>query len=76
MSEKEKCRFIERCPMFPLFRSDAVKRIYQIHYCEGSFQSCQRFQSASQGIMPDPRLLPDGKMMPEVPTVMTANTAR
>jgi len=59
-----KCRFIDRCPMFPLFRSDAVKRIYQIHYCEGSFENCQRYQSASQGVMPDSRLLPDGKMIP------------
>ena len=58
------CPFIERCPMFPLFQLDGVRRIYQSKYCQADFQACQRYQKASKGNMPDPRLLPDGRMLP------------
>ena len=49
--------------MFPVFTSSAVLRIYQIRYCEGRFNECKRFESASQGVMPPPTLLPDGDLL-------------
>jgi hypothetical protein len=59
------CRFAERCPMFPLMSGRPALQFYQINYCESDFSTCARYQQASQGEMPDPHLLPDGKWLPE-----------
>lgn len=64
-AERERCRFVSRCPMFPVFTNSSVLRIYQIRYCEGRFNECKRFESASQGVMPPPTLLPDGDLLEE-----------
>ena len=58
------CPFLSRCPMFPLFENEPIKKVYQANYCHGEFTDCQRYHLASSGTMPDPRLLPDGKMLP------------
>ena len=50
--------------MFPRFQSQSILRIYQIRYCEGRFDTCKRYESASKGVMPDPDLLPDGERLP------------
>ena len=60
----EHCPFITRCPMFPLFENEPIKRVYQLTYCTGDFDVCHRYNLASRGTMPDPRLLPDGTMLP------------
>lgn len=60
-----RCKFIDRCPVFPLFESKQILRIYQINYCESRYETCARFELASAGTVPDPRLLPDGAMVPE-----------
>lgn len=62
--EGEPCQFVERCPMYPVFRSTAALKIYQTVYCYGAFTTCERFKLASTGTMPSPALLPDGKSMP------------
>ncbi|HEB91334.1 MAG TPA: hypothetical protein ENI85_17290 [Deltaproteobacteria bacterium] len=59
-SRDARCRFAERCPMYPIFESRHILRIYQIQYCESRFENCERFKLASRGEMPDPQLLPDG----------------
>ena len=59
-ANSEHCPFIKRCPMFPEFQSKSVLRVFQIFYCEGDFNGCARYKSASQGVMPPPTLLPDG----------------
>ena len=61
----ELCPFITRCPMFPLFENEPIRRVYQLTYCKGDFQECHRYNLASEGTMPDPRLLPDGSMLPQ-----------
>jgi hypothetical protein len=67
MDEQESapCRFIERCPMFPLFQSRSALRVYQEVYCRGRFETCERYQLASKGEMPAPSLLPDGGRAPK-----------
>jgi len=65
------CAFMQRCPMFPLFQLDGVRRIYQAKYCTSDFESCKRYKIASTGRMPEPRLLPDGRMLPS--SVRTPN---
>lgn len=46
--------------MFPIFASKGVLRIYQLNYCEGRFDVCERYKLAIVGKMPDAGLLPDG----------------
>ncbi|MEZ4215730.1 MAG: hypothetical protein R3E88_04565 [Myxococcota bacterium] len=58
-----RCPFIARCPMFPLFESQHVLRIYQIQFCESKFERCMRHQKASRGVMPPANLLPDGQTL-------------
>lgn len=62
---KKHCPKITMCPMFPLFRSRQVLRVFQIRYCESNFTECQRYQLATSGTMPDRRLLPDGGWLTE-----------
>ena len=66
--DNQPCRFVARCPMFPLFSSKETLRIFQIHYCHSANHSeCERFKKASRGVMPDPTLLPDGSHLPNRP---------
>ena len=51
--------------MFPIFQNKHVLRIYQIQYCESQFENCERYKQASKGTMPEPELLPDGKVLSE-----------
>lgn len=46
--------------MYPVFSSKSVLAVYQTLYCTGRYQRCARYESASQGTMPEPNLLPDG----------------
>jgi CheY-like chemotaxis protein len=64
LPDTEACPFSNRCPMFPLFENEPIKKVYQTNYCFDDFTTCQRYHLASSGNMPDPRLLPDGKMLP------------
>ena len=57
------CRFITRCPMFPVFRSRSVLRVYQLIYCYRKYETCSRYKLASCGTMPEPTLLPDGSTL-------------
>lgn len=50
--------------MYPRFSSTAVLAIYQTLYCKSRFQKCRRYELASQGVMPEPDLLPDGDRLP------------
>ena len=57
------CPNVDRCPMFPRFRSDSPLRVIQSLYREGAYERCERYRLASQGTMPDPRPLPDGRRL-------------
>jgi CheY-like chemotaxis protein len=61
---EEPCPYYQRCPIFPLFENEPIRRVYQRNYCFGEFEDCQRYHLASRGTMPDPRLLPDGALLP------------
>lgn len=64
-ADGKQCRFLAKCPMFPLFTSKSILRIYQIRYCEGTYTDCARYKKASQGVMPPANLLPDGDVLPD-----------
>lgn len=60
------CPHIERCPMFKVFQSKALLRIWVMRYCESDrYPTCERFQLAAMGT-PVPRtLLPNGQRLAE-----------
>ncbi|MFT5442391.1 MAG: hypothetical protein ACI8W3_001433 [Myxococcota bacterium] len=59
----EQCRFMAKCPIFPIFRCEHTLKTFQLIYCESRFEDCARFKLASTGTMPGPRLLPDGTIL-------------
>ena len=54
---------MKRCPMFPIFTSQSVLKVYQALYCQGRYHGCKRYELASSGTMPPPELLPDGSKL-------------
>jgi hypothetical protein len=59
-----RCRFVERCAMFPLFVNDFGLKVFKTTYCHASaHQRCHRYKLAISGTMPDPDLLPNGRRL-------------
>lgn len=57
------CPHVISCPMFTLFTARDSLRVWQIHYCDGRFEGCERLRLARAG-EPVPRdLLPNGKTL-------------
>ena len=46
--------------MFELFRLKSALKVWQIHYCEGTFDKCVRFQRSCAAETVPPNLLPNG----------------
>jgi hypothetical protein len=61
------CPHAKGCPLFPLFRLRASLSIWQTHFCEGDFASCERYRLSQAGRRVPPNLLPNGKTL-ELPT--------
>lgn len=59
------CPKMSGCPVFPEFRNQSALKTMQALYCEGDFSRCERYKSASKGIMPPKDLLPDGSRLPK-----------
>jgi len=61
------CPRRENCPLYPQFKSQFILRIFQNTYCEtaSAWEDCARHLSASRGVIPSPRLLPNGDRLPE-----------
>lgn len=53
------CPNLESCPIFKYFRSYA-KKAYMRMYCEGDFETCERYQLRLEGQPVPPNLLPHG----------------
>lgn len=57
------CPHLASCPMFALFTVKESLRVWQIHYCDGRYDTCARLKLARAG-QPVPRaLLPNGKTL-------------
>lgn len=62
--DDNQCRFVSRCPMFPRFKSTQGLEIFQTTYCHSANHTrCRRYELASEGEMPDPDLLPNGRRL-------------
>jgi len=49
--------------MYALFTVKASLRVWQIHYCEGRFEGCERLRRARAGEGVPRDLLPNGKTL-------------
>ena len=54
------CSHMSSCELFPHFRTHAFLRIWQINYCEGSYERCARYRLTLEGKQVDATLLPNG----------------
>ena len=57
------------CPLFPLFATDGLLKIWQIRYCdsEKKYPTCERFKRNSRGEPMPKTMLPDGADLPYDP---------
>jgi len=65
------CSHTKNCELFPQFALNPALKVWQIHYCEGEFTRCARYQLSLQGKAVPLNLLPNGKRV-ETPRSSTA----
>jgi hypothetical protein len=64
MAEKRgNCSHMNGCELFPLFQIRSALRVWQINYCEGTYERCARYQAACRGEAVPINLLPNGKRL-------------
>jgi len=61
------CPKVEKCPLFPHLEMESGLRIWKTLFChnDSNFENCARFEMAASGNMPHPRMLPNGKQLPD-----------
>jgi hypothetical protein len=59
------CPKVERCPLYPHFQLELSLAFWKSQYCntDDHFETCRRYQMAESGEMPDPKMLPNGKLL-------------
>jgi hypothetical protein len=57
------CPHVATCPLFPLFTLKASLSVWQIHYCNGQFETCERHRLGKNGTRVPPNLLPNGRTL-------------
>jgi len=62
---QDSCANIQKCPMFPKFRTEALQKIFKAGYCEGRYENCERWKRSRAGQRVPPTLLPNGQTLTE-----------
>ena len=57
------CPHVTSCPLYRLFTVRDSLRVWQIHYCDGRFDQCERLRLARAGEGVPQNLLPNGKLL-------------
>jgi hypothetical protein len=60
---KEKCPYIDNCPMFSYFTSNFAKAQYKLAFCFDDYFNCVRKIKRDRGEIPPDKLLPDGRWL-------------
>ena len=60
----KRCPQMERCALYPLFQLRASLKTWQIRYCEGEFQKCERYRLVERHENVPANMLPNGKILP------------
>ena len=55
---------MERCSLYPLFLLQASLKTWQIRYCAGEFEKCERYRRVQQHQTVPANMLPNGKRLP------------
>ena len=58
-----RCEHHKDCPLFQKFTMSSVMRIWQIHYCNSSYENCERFKMTERGEVVPPAMLPNGEVL-------------
>ena len=56
-----RCSHVEHCELFPKFGVRGSLRVWHTFYCQGHFETCERYKRALAGQPVPPNLLPNGK---------------
>jgi hypothetical protein len=57
------CSHVSSCPLFAHFKMKSSLKVWQDVYCNGQYQTCERYKLASSGTRVPPNLLPNGKSL-------------
>jgi hypothetical protein len=49
--------------MYPLLTLSGTLKTWQIRYCKGDFEACERYRRTSQGRRVPPELMPNGMLL-------------
>ncbi|NMB75228.1 MAG: hypothetical protein GYA21_08865 [Myxococcales bacterium] len=65
MASKQ-CPHAADCPLFAAFQVRAFLRIWQMNYCDATFERCVRYQRIVEGKEVPLSLMPNGKQLPDL----------
>jgi hypothetical protein len=54
---------MQSCELFPYFSKGGLLRVWQINYCEGGYERCQRYVTSCKGESPPAQMLPNGRLL-------------
>ena len=57
------CNHSDACQLFPLMAMEPALNLWKKHYCDGSFDSCARYQLSTESKPVPLTLLPNGKQL-------------
>ena len=61
------CPNARGCPLFPLFQMKSSLSVWQTHYCDAAYDTCERYKLATSGVRVPPNLLPNGRSLEIAP---------
>jgi len=56
------------CAMYPLLTLAGSLRTWQVRYCQGDYNGCERYRRTLQGREVPPNLMPNGMTLRHTPT--------
>lgn len=60
------CSHSTNCELYVQFAADPALNLWKKHFCEGNFNTCQRYKLAQEGKPVPLTLLPNGKLLDQV----------
>jgi hypothetical protein len=57
------CSHVSSCELFPKFGMRGSLKVWTAFFCEGHFETCERYKLALQGHPVPANLLPNGKVL-------------
>lgn len=57
---QNKCPNMSACSMFPLLSLAGTLKTWQVRYCSGEFETCERYKRTLRGLPVAPDLMPNG----------------